>query len=187
MKVNTLVFPCFLILLAILFRTVWHPGENIEFVTTATLIASLYLGKKWAVLVPLITLLISDVIIGNTIIFLFTWSAYLSIGMVSYYGYRLKKIKSLPKIFTSIGLAVSGSLWFFFWTNFGVWLLDTHHMYEKNITGLLKSYLMGIPFLRNNLIGNLFFIFISISFIEFVIKNKSVKFEFLKFNLKKNN
>ncbi|OGG13422.1 hypothetical protein A3D77_04985 [Candidatus Gottesmanbacteria bacterium RIFCSPHIGHO2_02_FULL_39_11] len=187
MKTDKAIFAFLLILLAILFRTALHVGENVEFVTTATLISSLYLGKKWAILVPLITLLISDAIIGNTSIFLFTWSAYLFLGMVSYCGYRLRKIKSLPKIFASLGFAISGSLWFFLWTNFGVWLLDTHHMYEKDMAGLLKSYVMGVPFFKNNLVGNLFFIFISISAVEFIIKAKSSKFRFSLFNIKKNN
>lgn len=185
MKLNKLLFASVLILLAILYRTIWHMGENIEFVTTATLLASFYLGKKWSVIVPLAILVITDAIIGNTSIFLFTWSAYLSIGVVSYYVNRSKKINVLPKAFTSMLYAGAGSLWFFLWTNFGVWLLDTHHMYEKDMGGLLKSYVMGIPFLKNNITGNLFFVFVSVFLVELAVNHLS-QFRFLSFNIKKN-
>lgn len=50
------------------------------------------------------------------------------------------------------------SLFFYFYTNFGVWFLDAFGMYPKTLTGLIECYVMGLPFLRLNLLGNLLFI-----------------------------
>ena len=50
-------------------------------------------------------------------------------------------------------MGVGGSLWFFAWTNFGVWLMDG--LYPSTLDGLLASYVAGLPFLRTMLLGNL--------------------------------
>lgn len=161
-----------LIILSIIFRTFWHLGPNIEFVTTASLLAGIYLGGVWALTVPLAVLFISDMILGNTNIFLFTWSAYLVIGLASMIsGKKIGKNKLLGG--TVFG--VSASLWFFVWTNFGVWFLDSWGMYPKTLSGLIQAYIMGIPFLKYNLIGNIVFIPVSLVIIETVRKHALVR------------
>lgn len=149
-----------LIGLGVLFRTFWHLAPNVEYVTAATLLAGAYLGKRYAVLVPLAIMVLTDTLIGNTNIFLFTWSAYLFIGYLSYLG-NLR-----GKIVRAAGAGVIASLFFFFWTNFGVWALDSWGMYPKTIVGLLEAYAMGLPFLKLNLLGNLFFVPVSFGAIE---------------------
>lgn len=170
------IFALLLIILGIAFRTVWHPGENIEFVTSASLLAGGYLGLGASIAVPLAIMFISDLIIGNTNIFIFTWSAYLFIGCLGYFG-RLSNLKRGAKILRAAGLGVTASLWFYLWTNFGVWFLDSWGMYPKTLTGLLQSYFYGLPFLKLNLLGNLFFVPLSFFVVE---KAKSFKFSFLK-------
>jgi len=99
-----ILFAIILIALGILFRTRWHLYPNVEFVTAATLLASVYLGRKWGILVPIVIMAISDSIIGNTNIFIFTWSAYILMGIFT-------KGKPWMK-------AITASLFFFVWTNF---------------------------------------------------------------------
>lgn len=162
------IFAILLIALGILFRTVWHVGPNVEFVTAATLLAVTYLGRKAGFLVPLVIMTVSDLIIGNTNIFIFTWSAYLMIGILN--GALVKK-KNVVIRQTLFG--VVASLFFFLWTNFGVWALDSFGMYSKDLSGLVRAYFMGLPFLRFNLIGNLVFISTSFWIVE---KVKSINF-----------
>lgn len=162
-----------LVVLGIAFRTIWHPGNNIEFVTTAAFLAGAYLGWKWSIAVPLTIMVVTDSIIGNTNIFVFTWSAYIIIGVMGYWGLRSTKIK----IIQATGLGVVAGLWFYLWTNFGVWLLDSWGMYPKTLVGLADAYLYGLPFLKFNVLGNLLFVPSSFFIVE---KAKSFHFGFLK-------
>lgn len=168
-KYNKILFAVMLITLGVLFRTVWHLGPNIEFVTSSALLAGSYLGLGWSVSVPLIIMMFSDIILGNSNIFIFTWSGYLFIGCLGYLCH-LSKLKLGERILRATGLGIIASLWFYIWTNFGVWLLDSWGMYPKTLTGLLQSYWYGLPFLKSNLLGNLFFVPLSFIIVEKCIK-----------------
>ena len=161
-------FAAILILLAILFRTLWHIAPNVECVTTASLLAGVYLGRKAAILVPLIIMVLSDTLIGNTNIFVFTWSAYIMIGLFASQGSTLYKVEPFKKVLGAAGMGIGASFFFFAWTNFGVWLMDSWGMYPRTLGGLMESYSMGLPFLKLNLLGNLFFVPVSFGAVEMV-------------------
>ena len=57
---------------------------NFEIVTTIAIIAGIYLGGMYIAIVPLSVIFVSDLIIGNNFILLFTWSAFLFISFVGY-------------------------------------------------------------------------------------------------------
>jgi len=162
--------------LGILFRTVWHLGPNIEFVTTSAILSALYLGGVYSVLVPLTIMMLTDKIIGNTNIYLFTWSAYVLIGAISFLV-RKKFLVLSPK-FKALGgtaIGIGAAIFFYSWTNFGVWVLDSWGMYSRDLNGLVKCYIMGLPFLKLNLMGNFLFIPASIFIIESVKYSPLVK------------
>ncbi len=159
-----------------------HP-PNVELVTLATFFAALYLGKKFAIIVPLFILILSDVILGNTSIFLFTWSAYFVIGLASSVVQRFVGSIASKIISSTIG-GVLATCWFYVWTNFGVWLLDSWGMYPHDFSGLIKCYINGLPFLRNQLVGNLIFLPVGIFLVEeTLILLKSKQFKSLKENI----
>ena len=54
------------------------------------------------------------------------------------------------------GFSVSGSLLFFFLTNFGVWL--SAGLYPLTLDGLIACFTLAIPFLWKTLAGDLFFV-----------------------------
>lgn len=167
-----------LVVFAVLSRTLIHIGDNIEFVTTASLLAGVYLGLIYSLAVPLAVMMITDMILGNTSIFLFTWSGFFFIGILGYLSTKGK----LGVFFTKKGskavrpffLAVISSLFFYFWTNFGVWSLDVWGMYPKNFQGLVDCYILGLPFLKSNLTGNLFFVPLSFFTIEIASQKKNL-------------
>jgi uncharacterized membrane protein len=164
-----------LIILGILFRTVWHLGPNVEFITAGTLLAGIYLGLKYAIIVPLLTLGFTDLFLGNTNIFLFTWSGYIVIGYLSHLSH-LSDLGRTTKILGATSLGIIAGLCFYLWTNFGVWLLDSFGMYPKTLSGLFQAYIMGLPFLEYNLLGNILFIPSSFFFVEFAKTLKAAKF-----------
>lgn len=144
-----------LIVLAVSERLWFDLGPNIELVMTASVLASIYLGRRWGVGVALISLAISDLVIGNTMIMIFTWSAF---ALIAFGG---KMIKG-PLMGAGYGLA--GALFFYFYTNFGVWLIG--NLYPHTFSGLIQSYVMGLPFLRLQAVGSMVFLGSTISLIN---------------------
>lgn len=172
-KFNKILFAIILVGLGIASRTIWHLGENVEFVTASTLLAGAYLGFGWSIIVPLMIMVTTDLMIGNTNIFLFTWSGYLFISSLGYLSH-LRDFKKGKRILRAAGIGVVASFWFYLWTNFGVWFLDSFGMYPKTFSGLMESYYFGLPFLKLNLLGNLLFVFLSFTSVEMLtLKLKS--------------
>lgn len=143
-----------LIAIAVSWRIINHNymiAPNFELVTVVTVIAAIVLGYKAAIAVPLASIIMSDLIIGNTSIFVFTWSAFLIIGLGAILLSKLNK-KTKSQIFGSIGFAVLSSFFFFALTNFGVW---AQGWYPATWNGLVECFTLAIPFYRTMLIGNI--------------------------------
>jgi len=161
LNMKKIIFPLLLIV-AILERTVFDLGPNFEFITTALVLSAFYLGKKQSFLLTFLILLISDFILGNSNIFIFTWSGFLIPALFA--SDLIKEIK-LNKILSATGLGISSNIFFYLWTNFGVWVLDSWGMYPKTIQGLLLSYINGLPFLKYQITSTL--LMLPITFIVF--------------------
>ena len=125
---------------------------NLELVTAATFGATILLRSRWAFVVPLAVTVVSDVVLGNTTIALFTWSAWLVVGLGSLVA---RNSDGWKRVGAGAAFGVAGSLWFFVWTNLGVWLQGRGTWYAAGADGLVASYAAGLPFLRTMLLGNL--------------------------------
>lgn len=157
-KRSDLVIFTLLALLAIAFRTVLHIGPNIELVTASSIAAGYFLkNKRLAMLFPIIVMIITDSIIGNTSIFIFTWSAFLITPLIGIFNAKyLNGSTALPRtLFINTSGAILSVLVFYLWTNFGV--IVTTEMYPDTLTGLMQSYINALPFLKNQLYGNIIF------------------------------
>ena len=150
---------------------------NVEMLTVTALLAGAMIGGVFTVIVPLAVVALSDMInvvilhgsfAGNDPIIYFTWSAWAVIGLL---GYLLRKSKKGSFKFAAkmTGMGLGASLWFFVWTNLGVWMLFS--MYPKTLEGLVQCYAMAIPFFRNQIIGNLVIIPIVVIPIVLAIKH----------------
>ncbi len=145
----------FLIVLGAGGRILLKDIPNIETITVCTLLAGSLLGGLYTFIVPLTMIALSDMYIGNDPILLFTWSAWAVIGFLGWLirkkrGYNYKFILSLT------GMGMGASVFFYLYTNFGVWLL--WNMYPHTISGLTQCYIMALPFLKNSIVSNLIFI-----------------------------
>jgi len=154
--------------LALLERTVFDLGPNIELVTTAIVLSSLYIGRKETFWLALGIMAITDRIIGNTPILLFTWSGFLIPAFLLSSVVKTFGKKGVKKFFTGTGAGLGTNLFFFIWTNFGVWLMDVWGMYPKTLPGLIMSYVNGLPFLKNQFISSFLFIPLGIMAIEVI-------------------
>lgn len=154
-KLNTKnIFVYLVFFLAFLERTVFDLGPNFELVTLAVVLSSFYLNKKSSLLSTLFIMLSSDLLIGNSSIFIFTWSGFL----IPILFINIFKNLKINKIFSGTLAGISANIFFFAWTNFGVWALDSWGVYPKTFTGLLHSYINGLPFLKYQLISTLIFV-----------------------------
>ncbi|VVA44181.1 conserved membrane hypothetical protein [Candidatus Roizmanbacteria bacterium] len=138
-----------IILLAVVARLIPH-APNFAPIGGLALFSGANFKNKIALLIPLAAMFISDIFLGfhKTMPFV-----YLSFIIIALIGGLIKtnKWQSLLKA------SLVSSVLFFMITNFGVWATGT--MYQKNISGLTQSYIMGLPFFRNTIISDLFYSF----------------------------
>ena len=160
MKNNTIKDNIFYLLLVVsilfLSRVIPHPPNFTPILGTAIMAPMLFKNKMLAIFVVIISMFISDIILGFHAYQLVIYSTILLITLFA------QKTKNYKKTFF---LAVSGSLCFFVITNFAVWI--TWDYYEKNLYGLIKCYTLALPFFANTLISTILFA----SLINFLFNN----------------
>jgi hypothetical protein len=135
------------ILAAACLRMVPHPPNMTPVIGFALFAGAFLRNKHSALIVPLLTLLISDAVLG---FYPHMEVVYFAVAMVTMLGFFLGPKASALRIGI---VSVCGSLSFFVITNGGVWAFDD--LYPSTLAGLLECYLMGIPFLGNQLVGDL--------------------------------
>ncbi|WP_402464809.1 DUF6580 family putative transport protein [Isoptericola aurantiacus] len=125
---------------------------NLELSTFAAFAAAGLLRHRLAMLAPLVVVAVSDVLLSNSAILVFTWTAWAAIGVGAWWTRRATGAR---RFVAALAFGVGGSLWFYLWTNFGVWLQGRGTFYPAGLDGLVASYVAGLPFLRPMLLGNL--------------------------------
>ena len=121
-----------------------------------------YKHRKLAYIVPLMSILFSDIIINNFVYNLsnnivifykgFYWQ-YISYVIIIFLSFKYKHKKINIKNISI--LVIYTSTLFFATTNFGYWL--TSELYTHNISGLFKCYVNAIPFFEGTLLGTIFY------------------------------
>jgi len=142
------LFPVLVVLAAVLMRFLPHPA-NVAPIAAMALFGGAYLNKKYAIFLPLVVMFASDLFLGFHKTMPFVYGSFLIASII---GISLKnKVKIKPVL----GASLLSSLIFYVVTNFGVWL--TSGMYELTGLGLIRCYILAIPFFRNTLVGDLFY------------------------------
>ena len=143
------IFPLSLILILIISRLIPHPPNFTPIISVAIISSYFFKDKFLSILVLMISMILSDFLIGfhKNIFFV-----YLSLVTITLVFYNLREKINFKSMFL---FGFFGSLIFYLISNFGVWILGT--MYEKNFSGLLNCYIMAIPFFKNTFLSTLFF------------------------------
>ena len=130
------------VIIAVLLRLLPHI-PNVTPVTAVALFSGAYfVNKKYAFIIPLLMMFLSDMFLGFSGITFFVYAAFI---LVTYIGVSAKRMNIKTILLSSIS--------FFVITNFGVWLM----YYPKDLNGLLECYTLAIPFFRNSLLGDFFY------------------------------
>jgi hypothetical protein len=110
-------------------------------IAVISILSGLLLKSYYVFIVPISIMLITDIIIGNNYIFLFTWSGFAMIGLIGYI-LKIKNKFTIQKIPLLFGAGIGSVLLYDLWTNFGCWL----GWYPHNLQGLSLCYTLAIPF-----------------------------------------
>jgi hypothetical protein len=130
------------IIVAVLVRLLPHP-PNVAPITAVALFAGTHFSSKhWAVLMPILAMLATDIFLG---FFIITPVVYLAFVGIIALGFVIKKM--------NIGSVLLSSLLFFLVTNLGVWFLH----YPLTTEGFIACFTLAIPFFGYSIVGDLFF------------------------------
>jgi len=138
-----------LILLGLSSRLLPHL-PNFTAIGAVAVFAGRYLPKRYAVILPLMAMFLSDIIIGFYSISIII-AVYAGFVVMVYLGQRTQNT-GWKTVATN---TVVGSLIFYLLSNWAVWAFGT--MYPHTLAGLTASYYMALPFFRNSLIADMFY------------------------------
>jgi hypothetical protein len=157
--------------LAALSRLLPHP-PNFAPIAGMGLFGAAYFSKKYfAFLIPFVAYWISDLILNNLIYAQyyegFQWfgslAVYASFALIIVLGFVLLKKVNVNRL---LAAGLISSILFFLITNFGSWIGST--AYPQTFSGLIASYVAGIPFFWNTIAGDLFYITVLFGSFEMV-------------------
>jgi hypothetical protein len=137
-----------LVIIGVVMRLLPHPA-NVAPVGAIALFGGATLSKRIGWWLPVIIMAISDCFLGFYSSILFTWFAFLLVGLL---GLSLKHWHSWVRV--PFG-ALAGSSIFFLVSNLGVWLVGG--LYPHTLAGLWQCYTLAIPFFRATIIGDLLY------------------------------
>jgi uncharacterized membrane protein (Fun14 family) len=145
-----LIIASSLIFFALVGRLVPH-FWNMTPIAGVAILSGARLGWKWGVGVPILAMFLGDLVIG-----FYSWpilvAVYTSFALTGIVGYFVRKS---GKVATVLGGSVFSAILFFLVTNGAVWAFGS--IYSHNFLGLIASYVAGLPFLQNQVLGDLFF------------------------------
>jgi hypothetical protein len=144
---TVLISPSVIIVGAVLLRLIPHL-PNFAPIAAMALFGGTYLNKKYALVIPLLAMFVSDLFLGFHSTMPYVYSSFFLTGLI---GLWLRSHKNWKNV---LAASLGSSVLFFLVTNFGVWASG---WYPQTLTGLTQSYLAAIPFFRNTLAGDLFY------------------------------
>jgi hypothetical protein len=171
MNVRRIGFLGLLMVAAALSRVVPHPN-NVAPMAAVALFGAAVFRRRWVALVmPFAVLLFSDLLIEIThrLVQGTPWEAYqrswgfysgqwlnyacllVTVGL----GFLLRNRRTAGAI---ASVALLNAVLFFLLSNFLVWAQGSGSMYPKTFQGLMLCYEMALPFFRNSLLGDAFYV-----------------------------
>lgn len=146
-KINILAIG--LVLFGVMTRLVPHPVNFTALTALALWAPVLFRSKTLSFIIPLFVMGLTDAVLGFHSTMIYVYGAWILIGLFSLVA------KPESSWLKAGAASLSGSLLFFGITNFGVW--TTGELYTPDFKGLVDCYVMAIPFLKNQILGDLLY------------------------------
>ncbi|UCD13908.1 MAG: DUF4430 domain-containing protein [Thermoplasmatales archaeon] len=161
-----------------------QPFPNFEIIMVLTFLAVMFLKPTIAIFVPLLSMIFSDLLIGNSVsigsqmnrIVLFTYSGFTMIALINVFNRdRLRRGLAeirLKNVGIAAGLGIGFVLVYDVWTNLGWWYL----IYPHNVNSLAVVFTAGVPFMIYHMIsGIVTFVVIALPVVAYVSKKTSIE------------
>ena len=161
--IKQIYLPVVLILILSFSRLIPHPWNFTPILAAGVFSGFYFKNFILGSFIVVCSMFIADLFIGFHDTMFFT---YISLVAAVSFGILIKNFKIVETIFAGLASSVS----FFIITNFGSWL--TLDMYEKNLSGLINSYILAIPFFHNTLLSTLTYLFLLKIIFDFSLKKK---------------
>lgn len=158
----------------------FQPFPNFEIIMVLTFISFFIIRPAFVFLIPLLSMIFSDVLLGNPIlignsmnnIVLFTYTGFLIISFVMLKTRRFSHQSLAQLTVKSVGLCIGvgmlSTLLYDVWTNAGWWYL----MYPHSVESFISVFLAGIPFMIYHQLSTIFtFLTVAIP-LGYVLMNK---------------
>ena len=148
------MLPYIFVLLAIAVRFMPHP-----FMFTPVAASLLFFGARGSrrqLWIPLVLLAASDVVLTKVVYaYPFSWDHFVTWGWYAAILWLGTGLRENSKPLRLVGASLTSSVSFFLLSNFAVWAC--WNMYPKNFSGLMMSYVVGLPYFRREIVGDLLF------------------------------
>lgn len=138
-----------MILAAAAMRLLPHPSNFTPIGALALFAGAHFDDKRWAFIVPIAAMLLSDVVIGFHGQMPIIYGAF---AVIVCLGFLLRERKTALRV---TGAAFTAALFFFVVSNLSVWAFDG--LYPLTLHGLVTCYIAAIPFFQNWLLATLFY------------------------------
>ena len=129
-----------LIVLAVATRLIPHPPNFAPITGIALFSAARFSNKLVAIMIPFLSLFLSDLVLGLSPVNVFVYTGF---GLILAVGFLTKR--------THMTTVLLSSVLFFIVSNLGVWFL----YYPLTLEGLMTCFALAIPFFTNTLFGDL--------------------------------
>jgi len=136
-----------MILAAAAMRLLPHPSNFTPIGALALFAGAQFDDKRWAFIVPLAAMFLSDLLIGFHSQMPLVYGAF---AIIVAMGFLLKEKKSAVNV---AGASLVAATFFFIVSNFSVWAFDG--LYPLTMQGLVTCYIAAIPFFQNSLAATL--------------------------------
>lgn len=163
-KKNTILFIVASVFMASISRLIPHPLNFTPIIAMSLMAGSALQNKQLSLFIVMLSMFVSDVLTIHFINYNYSTytsyfasisavTVYLAIALVVIFAERIKNFKPSLQL-ASVGLGAG----LFFWiiTNLGVWLGATLP-YPMSFVGLTACFAAALPFLSNQLLGDVLF------------------------------
>ena len=126
-------------------------APNFTPIGAIALFGAAYGGRRVALIAPLAAMALSDLLIGGHGTLPYVYASFLMIAVMGMFLFRNGVTAA-----RAFGGALGSAGILFVVSNFGVWASGS--LYDPTLQGLLMCYTMALPYLRETLAGDLFYV-----------------------------
>ena len=142
-----------LLILDVVARLLPHTPNVTPMAASALFAGVIFRSRLVALTTPVAAVVLGDLILGT-----YDWRVagvvYVSLALPAIAGMWGLSLRTPRLPLLLVPLALASSVTFFVATNFAVWAFSG--MYANDLAGLLHCYVAALPFLRNGVMGDLF-------------------------------